>query len=100
MPVCVRVHGDAVIATSILSFQYGDRELQTLWSELQLNLDVFFKDVEVLPSLLHGDLWSGNAAETDSAPGNLHMQHFLCYNERLYKKLTCKWPNSPTNLYF
>ena len=59
------------------SFQYGDRELKELWSELQLVMDVFFKDVEIVPSLLHGDLWSGNAAETESGPGNLITVRYL-----------------------
>eukprot|EP00112_Aurelia_sp_Birch-Aquarium-sp1_P017747 Seg4150.2 transcript_id=Seg4150.2/GoldUCD/mRNA.D3Y31 product=Ketosamine-3-kinase protein_id=Seg4150.2/GoldUCD/D3Y31 len=48
--------------------EYQDRELQTLWSELQLIIDKFFKDLSIKPSLLHGDLWSGNAAETTSGP--------------------------------
>ena len=44
--------------------------MQSLWSELQQRLDVFFVDLEIAPSLLHGDLWSGNAAETETEPGN------------------------------
>ena len=27
------------------------------------------KSLEIEPSLLHGDLWSGNAAETKDGPG-------------------------------
>jgi len=52
----------------LLQKEYGDRELESLWSELQQRLDVFFVDLEIAPSLLHGDLWSGNAAETESEP--------------------------------
>lgn len=31
-------------------------------------LDVLFEGVEVKPSILHGDLWSGNMAAVDGAP--------------------------------
>ena len=27
--------------------------------------------MDVKPSLLHGDLWSGNVGETDDGPGNV-----------------------------
>ena len=40
-----------------------------LWSLLQRKIPVLFDGVEVYPSLLHGDLWSGNAGEDDSGPG-------------------------------
>ena len=35
-----------------------------LWSLLQRKLPGMFKGLEIEPSLLHGDLWSGKAAET------------------------------------
>lgn len=47
----------------------GDRELNDLWSQLQVIIPKFFVyfDEEpknrIFPSLLHGDLWSGNAAQ-------------------------------------
>lgn len=40
-----------------------------MWSRLQLILPKFFKDLEIYPSLLHGDLWGGNASETKTHPG-------------------------------
>lgn len=46
----------------------GDREVGELWSQLQLKIPDFFKDVEIKPALLHGDLWSGNAGEVDGEP--------------------------------
>eukprot|EP00795_Rhopilema_esculentum_P015163 gene15163-6355_t len=52
----------------LLLKEYQDRELQALWSDLQLNIDKFFKGIDPQPSLLHGDLWSGNAAETREGP--------------------------------
>lgn len=48
---------------------YGDSEARELWSQLSLKLPVYFKDITVVPSLLHGDLWSGNVAETKDGPG-------------------------------
>lgn len=59
---------------SLLS-DHGDRELMQLWSHLQLKVDKFFQDIPtttidgedigIVPALLHGDLWSGNAAQSD-----------------------------------
>jgi len=50
--------------------QGGNRELNELWSELQLKLNKFFTDAgEITPALLHGDLWGGNAGETEEEPG-------------------------------
>jgi len=42
-----------------------------LWSRLKSKIPEFFKGVDVKPSLLHGDLWSGNVAEIQGGPGNL-----------------------------
>ncbi|XP_034751196.1 ketosamine-3-kinase isoform X2 [Etheostoma cragini] len=47
---------------------YGDREAIELWAKLQLKIPQFFKDVEIVPALLHGDLWGGNAAECTMGP--------------------------------
>ena len=49
--------------------QYGDTETRSLWSRLQLKIPEFFKGMDIKTSLLHGDLWSGNAAETEDGPG-------------------------------
>lgn len=35
---------------------------------LQVKIPQFFKDVEVVPALLHGDLWGGNVAECTEGP--------------------------------
>lgn len=53
---------------------HGDRELNELWSQLQVIVPKFFKHFEedkknnIFPSLLHGDLWSGNAAQLKDGP--------------------------------
>ncbi|XP_030063897.1 ketosamine-3-kinase isoform X2 [Microcaecilia unicolor] len=46
----------------------GDREARELWSQLQLKIPEMFKDMEIVPALLHGDLWGGNVAEDDTNP--------------------------------
>lgn len=50
---------------------YNDAEARELWSELSLKLPEFFKDVAITPAFLHGDLWSGNVAETKDGPGKM-----------------------------
>ncbi|NXR73134.1 KT3K kinase, partial [Pycnonotus jocosus] len=46
----------------------GDREARELWAQLQLKIPSFFCGIEIVPALLHGDLWGGNVAEDDSGP--------------------------------
>lgn len=49
--------------------QYNDHEASELWHQLQRCIPAMFHDVTVQPSLLHGDLWSGNAGEANQEPG-------------------------------
>jgi len=51
-----------------ISLQSDDAELRKLWSSLKPSMSKFFQNVEVFPSLLHGDLWSGNMAQSGSDP--------------------------------
>uniref|UniRef100_A0A8C9KXQ3 protein-ribulosamine 3-kinase n=1 Tax=Serinus canaria TaxID=9135 RepID=A0A8C9KXQ3_SERCA len=46
----------------------GDRESRELWAQLQEQIPSFFCGVEIVHSLLHGDLWRENVAEDDSGP--------------------------------
>ncbi|XP_029784543.1 ketosamine-3-kinase isoform X2 [Suricata suricatta] len=46
----------------------GDREALELWSALQLKIPDLFRGLDIVPALLHGDLWAGNAAEDSSGP--------------------------------
>ncbi|CAL9693226.1 unnamed protein product [Knipowitschia caucasica] len=53
---------------NLIEKSYGDRESRELWSTLHLKVPRFFKDVEIVPALVHGDLWSGNVAECSEGP--------------------------------
>lgn len=53
---------------NLVEKSYGDREARELWAKLQLKISKFFTDVEIVPALLHGDLWSGNVAECAEGP--------------------------------
>ncbi|XP_053425248.1 ketosamine-3-kinase isoform X2 [Nycticebus coucang] len=46
----------------------GDREALELWSALQLKIPDLFQGLQIVPALLHGDLWGGNVAEDPSGP--------------------------------
>jgi len=46
----------------------GDRQLMAMGEKLCAKLDGFFEGIEVKPSILHGDLWSGNIASVDGQP--------------------------------
>ena len=58
-------------------FQYSDREARDLWSQLLPKIPKFFQDIEIVPSLLHGDLWGGNVAETKEGPGKIQQIYIL-----------------------
>ena len=57
------------LSLSLSLSQYGDREAAELWSQLQRRIPAMFGGITVQPSLLHGDLWSGNAGQVDTTPG-------------------------------
>lgn len=57
----------------MIQSDHGHREIGEIWSKLQLIIPKFFKplkekDITIKPSLLHGDLWGGNAGETEDEP--------------------------------
>ncbi|XP_019517557.1 PREDICTED: fructosamine-3-kinase isoform X1 [Hipposideros armiger] len=52
----------------LIEKDYGDREARELWSQLQVKIPDLFCGLEIVPALLHGDLWSGNVAEDDAGP--------------------------------
>ncbi|GMH36315.1 hypothetical protein BSKO_04183 [Bryopsis sp. KO-2023] len=46
----------------------GDSRLSQMGERLADNLEKLFEGIEVTPSVLHGDLWSGNIATVDGQP--------------------------------
>ncbi|KAF0032783.1 hypothetical protein F2P81_015073 [Scophthalmus maximus] len=60
---------------------YGDREARELWAKLQLKIPQFFKDVEIVPALLHGDLWGGNVSECAEGPVTFDPASFYGHSE-------------------
>ncbi|NP_001086297.1 fructosamine 3 kinase related protein S homeolog [Xenopus laevis] len=46
----------------------GDREARDLWSQIQVMIPDLFFDMEIVPALLHGDLWGGNVGELETGP--------------------------------
>ncbi|MBN3310393.1 ketosamine-3-kinase [Amia ocellicauda] len=53
---------------NMIEKDYGDREARELWSQLQVKIPQLFSGVEIVPALLHGDLWGGNVAECEASP--------------------------------
>ena len=60
-------HGAGVLFQ--LDREHGDDEAKRLWLKLKPKIPEFFSGLDVKPSLLHGDLWSGNAGQADGRPG-------------------------------
>ena len=46
----------------------NDSDVNKLWPKLKGNMTEFFQGCDIKPSLLHGDLWSGNAGQVGSNP--------------------------------
>lgn len=47
----------------------------------QLKIPQFFKDVEIVPALLHGDLWGGNVSECAEGPVTFDPASFYGHSE-------------------
>lgn len=43
----------------------GDREAREWWNKILRKIPSLFEGIDVVPALLHGDLWSGNMAQTE-----------------------------------
>ena len=58
-----------------------DNEAGRLWKDLKDIMPQFFEGLNVKPSLLHGDLWSGNAGTVDGQPGEIiELQLLIMHN--------------------
>ena len=63
------VCSDEIVRWLPCFLQYKDKDLLNLWRQLKAKIPSFFEGIPIEPSLLHGDLWQGNASETKDCPG-------------------------------
>ena len=92
------------------AYMLGKADIETQSELLASKLESFFSDYEPVPSLLHGDLWSGNtAALTDGTPviydpavyygdreTDIAMtEMFGGFSPEFYKAYNEEWPLSP-----
>ena len=61
----------------LIEKDYGDGEARKLWAKLKPIMGDLFLGMDIKPSLLHGDLWSGNAGQADGEPGIEQSVHVL-----------------------
>ncbi|VDM12910.1 unnamed protein product [Wuchereria bancrofti] len=66
----------------------GDRELLTLWPRLERKIPEYFKNCDIYPCLLHGDLWSGNYSFTKDGPVVFDPASFYGHSEYEFGILT------------
>lgn len=52
----------------LIEKKYRDKDARNLWPQVKKNIHKLFENIEIKPALLHGDLWSGNVAETSDGP--------------------------------
>ncbi|CAL8234594.1 unnamed protein product [Boreogadus saida] len=84
----------------------GDREARELWSHLQLKIPQMFTELEVVPALLHGDLWGGNVAQTTEGPVLFDPASFYGHSEyelgimaMFQRRLALRRETSSTNFF-
>ncbi|XP_076453177.1 ketosamine-3-kinase-like [Babylonia areolata] len=66
---------------TLIQKEYNDREAGQEWAVLQRNIPKFFTGLTIVPALLHGDLWSGNAGETADEPVIFDPSSFYGHSE-------------------
>ena len=60
---------------------YNDQEVNQIWPKLKSKLPDFFDGLDIKPSLLHGDLWSGNAGQVGTDPTIFDAASFYGHHE-------------------
>ncbi|KAM3719646.1 Ketosamine-3-kinase [Dirofilaria immitis] len=62
--------------------KHNDRELLSSWPQLERRIPSFFKDVEnIVPAIVHGDLWSGNYSYCAIGPVIFDPASFYAHSE-------------------
>ena len=56
-------------------------DIVKLWLLLKEKMGEFFQGLDIKPSLLHGDLWSGNYGQVDSNPVMYDAASFYGHHE-------------------
>merc|ERR1712060_899480 len=59
----------------------GDGYITSLFDSIAPRLGELFKDVDVKPSVLHGDLWSGNIGSADGQPSIFDPAVYIGHHE-------------------
>ena len=59
----------------------NDSDANKLWPKLKEKMGEFFEGLDIKPSLLHGDLWSGNAGQVGSTPVIYDASSFYGHHE-------------------
>ncbi|VDN86036.1 unnamed protein product [Brugia pahangi] len=60
----------------------NDRDLLSLWPQLERKIPTFFKDNgSIIPALVHGDLWSGNYSYCADGPVIFDPASFYAHSE-------------------
>lgn len=67
----------------------GEPSLSRMGEKVMDNLHVFFEGVEVRPSILHGDLWSGNIASAGGRPVILDPATYYGHHEAEFGMSWC-----------
>lgn len=66
----------------IVNEKFPTKDLNEVWNVLVPKIPAFFNDCQpIIPSLLHGDMWSGNVAELDTEPVLFDPMSFYGHNE-------------------
>ncbi|CAM1320766.1 FN3KRP (predicted) [Pycnogonum litorale] len=66
---------------NLIEKEYGDREVNEMWSELKLKIPKMFDGLNIKPALVHGDMWGGNIAEDSSGPVLFDPSSFYGHSE-------------------
>ncbi|XP_072163770.1 ketosamine-3-kinase-like isoform X1 [Diadema setosum] len=59
----------------------GDREARELWPRLERKIPEFFHGLDIVPALLHGDLWGGNVGQLEDCPVIFDAASFYGHHE-------------------
>ncbi|CAK9301746.1 unnamed protein product [Gordionus sp. m RMFG-2023] len=95
---------------NMIDDKHNDKECISIWSQLKECIPKYFDGIIIEPSLLHGDLWSGNIGQTPDGdpvifdPASFYGHHeydlgiagiFGGFNEQFYKAYHKVFPKMP-----